>query len=337
MSFINKHSTIIRRSSKDLFFINYDKEISYKYYNKDNNFVFEKKLIANNSIDFSNCYFSLNRFDEIYGVYCDNGLRMLSTTSESSTFYEKEILGYDSSKFGISFPYLNIINDDIHIFYYVYNHNSNNTCALFHHFKHKDVWTENKIDFINHIVLDNYIVIWSQDTPIIFYFNLVNGFEEIFLSKFNLSTLTWSNPIQITNSKKNKIYLNVLKDSMNFYHITFCERIESGYSVKYINGYLNDNLFEVDNSSYITYPSTFMYPCLLKKDSILYLMWVNFGRLYTSSSSDLGKTWSEHKIDPYSVEDDFIRANFFSNYKDDSSYNVNSIFTTMDDVGIIGF
>lgn len=338
MSFVNKCSTIIRRSSKDMFYIHLDKDISYNYYNKDSELVFSKKLIRNGSIDFTNCYFTLSNLDNIYGIYNDGSLKMLTALSNSSTFTKNEILKYDSKIFGICFPYINVINnDDIHILYYVYNNNSANTCALFHHFKHNNVWTENKIDFINHIVLDNFLVIWSQDSPIVFYFNLVNGFEEIFFSKFNLNTLTWSNPTQITNSGKNKIYLNILKDSMNFYHLTFCENLESGYSVKYINGYLNDTTFEIDVSNFITGPSICMYPSFLKKDSTLYLMWVNYGKLYTSSSTDLGRNWSTHEIDDFSVENDFIRSNFFSNFKNDIPYNVNSVFTSVDDIGILGF
>lgn len=337
MSFINKCSTIIRRSSKDMFFIHLDKDIQYNYYNNKNELVFSKNLIQNNSIDFTNCFFNLDKFDNIYGIYNDGSLKMLTSLNNSSSFTQKEILRYDSKKFNICFPYINVINNDIHILYYVYNLNSSNTCALFHHLKHNGTWIENKIDFISHIVLDNFIVLWNHDSPLVFYFNLVNGIEEIFLSRFNPTTLTWSSPIQITNSGKNKIYLNVLKDSMNFYHITFCENLENGYAVKYLNGYLNDNSFDVDVSNYITGPSTCMYPSFLKKDSILYLMWINYGKLNTTCSKDLGRNWSEHEIDEYSIEDEFIRANFFSNYISDVSYNVNTVFTSIDDIGILGF
>ena len=45
MSFINKCSTIIRRSSKDMLYIHLDKGISYNYYDKNNELVFSKKLI----------------------------------------------------------------------------------------------------------------------------------------------------------------------------------------------------------------------------------------------------------------------------------------------------
>lgn len=337
MSFENKCSTIIRRASKDIFFIKLDGEISYMYYDENNNLKFSKTIISDNSLDFSNSYFTLNDLDEIYGIYCNDSLKMVFAPRNSSSFLEKDILNYDNTKFEVSFPYFNIIDNNIHIFYYVYNLKSNNTCALFHHFKHNDIWTENKIDFINHIILDKYSIIWNQDIPIIFYFNLINGYEELFFSKFNMNTLTWTTPIQVTNSQKNKLYLNIIKDSLNFYHIVFCEKVNDAYCVKYINGYLNDNMFEIDTFSYLSESSTCMYPSLLKNNNILSIMWVDFGRLYYRTSNNLGKSWSEVFIDELSTEEYFIRSNFFSNCDKDKMFNVNSVFTTMDDVGLLGF
>ncbi|MGL5329518.1 MAG: hypothetical protein ACRDD7_09625, partial [Peptostreptococcaceae bacterium] len=318
-------------------FINLDDEISYKYYDSSGKYIFSDTLKNASSINFSNTYFTLNNLDEIYGIYCDNSLKMMFLPSNSSSFIESEILSYDYTKFEISFPFLNIINDNIHIFYYVYSIDSINTCALFHHVKHNNIWTENKIDFIEHIVLDNYNIVWNQDIPIIFYFNLVNGFEELFFSKFNTNTLSWSNPIQITNSKRNKVYLNIIKDSMNFYHITFCEEINNGYAVKYLNGYLNDDMFKIDTFNYINSPSLCMYPSLLKKNSELFITWIEFGRLYTNKSIDLGKTWSKHNIEMLDDKEAFIRSKFFSNYDKDKQFNVNSVFTTIDDIGLLGF
>ena len=139
MSFINKCSTIIRRSSKDMLYIHLDKGISYNYYDKNNELVFSKKLIKDDSIDFTNCFFTLSNLDNIYGIYNDGSLKMLTALSNSSTFTQTEILKYNSKKFGICFPYINVINNDIHILYYVYNNNSANTCSLFHHIKHNNL------------------------------------------------------------------------------------------------------------------------------------------------------------------------------------------------------
>ena len=228
------------------------------------------------------------------------------------------------------------IEDNPHIFYYVFNNNSTNTCALFHHYKHKDYWIENKIDFINHIVLNNFTVLWNGFIPTIFYFNLVNGCEEVFASRFNLGTFTWSDPIQITNSGHNKLYLSAIRDNINFYHICFCEYENNGYIVKYINGYLSENKFNLKTSSYLSEPSTCMYPELIKNNSKLLLSWVNYNKLFTCTSTNDGLTWSKPNIDEYSLEDNFIRSTFYSNYKDDLEYNISHVFSTLNDVGILG-
>ena len=250
--------------------------------------------------------------------------------------HSKECITYNYKKFGLVFPHIQYINDNTHVFYYAFNNNSSNTCVLFHHYKENDYWVENKIDFVNHLVLNDYIILWNKSVPTIFYFNLVNGCEEIFASRFNLGTFTWSTPIQITNSGENKIYLSGIRDSINFYHISFCENIKNGYSVKYINGYLNDNKFELNNSSYLSKPSTCMYPSIIKNENKLLISWVDFNKLFTSSSENLGKSWDEPHLDNDSIEEKFSRCSFYSNYKGDLSYNVNEVFSTINDVGILG-
>ena len=239
MSFINERFAIIRRSYKDMFYISPDSDGLYYNYYDDNGCLLQKnKLINYNNIDFTKYSISIDKDDNIYCIYCDKSLEILKCSNQSFIFKKIEAITYNYKKFALAFPYVKYIEDNPHIFYYVFNNNSINTCALFHHYKHKDYWIENKIDFINHIVLNNFTVLWNGSIPTIFYFNLVNGCEEVFASRFNLGTFTWSDPIQITNSGYNKLYLSAIRDNINFYHICFCEYENNGYIVKYINGYL---------------------------------------------------------------------------------------------------
>ena len=337
MSFINECYAIVRRKNKDMLYIYLrNNGLYYKYYDSNNNLVHKDILINNTDIDFTKYSFSLDEDDNIYCIYCDKSLQILECKNNSNTFIPKESITYNFKKFGLAFPYIKYINDSVHIFYYVFNNESTNTCALFHHYKENNYWIENKIDFINHLVLNNFVVLWNGLAPTIFYLKLINGCEEVFASKFNLGTFCWSDPIQITNSNKNKIYLDVIRDSMNFYHLCFCEYVKNGYVVKYINGYLNNNKFEMDTSSYLSQPSTCMYPSLLKKDNKLFVYWVNFNKLFTSYCENNGKTWCDPSIDEYSIKDDFVRSAFLSNYKDDLGYNINHVFSTSNEVGILG-
>ncbi|WP_455539426.1 hypothetical protein [Terrisporobacter sp.] len=337
MSFINERCAIIRRSNKDMFYIYLGSDgLYYNYYDAKGYIVHRDILINDMNLDFSRYSFSLDKNDNLYCIYCNNYLQILECRANSFIFTKEESITYNYKKFGLAFPYIKYIDDNFHIFYYVFNNNSANTCALFHHYKQNTHWIENKIDFINYIVLDNFYVLWSESVPTIFYFNLVNGCEEIFSSRFNLGTFTWSEPIQITKTGKNKLYLGCIKDNINFYHFCFCEYQDNGYVVKYINGYLCENKFDLKTSSYLSNPSTCMYPSLIKTDSTLYISWVNFNKLFTSTSKDLGKTWSQASIDDFSKEDKFIRSIFCSNYEEDSKYNVSHVFSTLNDVGILG-
>lgn len=337
MSFINECCALIRRSGKDMLYINLGKDgLYYNYYDNNDNIVHRDRLILDMNIDFTKYSFNLDEDDNIYCIHCNNSLNILQCKKNSHVFTQKDNITYNYKKFGINFPYIKYINEDAHVFYYVCNNNSSNVSALFHHYKHNDHWVENKIDFVNHIILDNFTVLWNNAVPTIFYFNLVNGCEEVFTSRFNLGTYSWSEPLQITNSGKNKLYLSAIRDNINFYHICFCESNENGYMIEYLSGYLNENKFATETSTYVNSPSACMYPSLIKSETTLYISWVDFNKLFTVKSDNLGKSWSKPSLDEDSIEEKFSRASFYSNYYEDCKYNVSYVFSTLHDVGILG-
>ncbi|MPM42605.1 hypothetical protein SDC9_89271 [bioreactor metagenome] len=338
MSFSNNSSTIIRRSNKDIFSIycnDKDQRLICNCFDKDYNF-YNSITILNKFIDFTNYSVSLGTDDTIYGVYKDNGIKYFEISNDNTLSFN-EIFTFNDEKFDLLFPYIKKVDNNLHLFYYVFNNEAPGTCALFHHHNKNNIWTENKIDFLTHSILNNYCISWVNNSPIVFYLNIVDGYEEVFLSRFNCNSLTWSTPLQITHSKKNKVYLSVLKDAMNFYHLTFCENEDNAYSVKYINGYLMDDGLDIRNAKSISIPCACMYPNLIKHKSNIYLMWVEYNRLKTCSSSDLGSSWTNQTIDEFSIEEDFIKANFLSNYKEDLLYNSTSVFTTSNDIALLGF
>lgn len=337
MSFINQCNAIIRRYNKDMFYMNLGKEgLYYNYYDSNDSIVHRDRLISYKGLDFTKYNFSMDTNDNIYCIYCSDTLQILQCKRGSNIFLQKEAINYNYKKFGIIFPHVKYIGDNAHVFYYVCNNSSPNMSALFHHYNDGEKWSEYKIDFINHIILDNFIVLWNDKIPTVFYFNLVNGCEEVFSSRFNLGTYAWSAPLQITNSGKNKLYLNVIRDNLNFYHLTFIENQEGGYVVKYLNGYLNENKFSTENSAAVSSSAPCMYPSLLKDNNNLIISWVEFNRLYSVKSSNSGKTWGEPLLSEESIEDDFCRAIFYSNYEKDTSYKVNHVFSTLQDIGILG-
>ena len=76
MTFINSTTNLIRRSTKDIFYIFNNHGLYYNYYNKDNKLSKRNILISNNTLDYTQFYFSIDKFDKIYGIikYSQNGI-----------------------------------------------------------------------------------------------------------------------------------------------------------------------------------------------------------------------------------------------------------------------
>jgi len=336
MAFVNVCEGLIRKSNKDMINLKYTKGLVADYISSDGNLINSKKLV-NGDISFIDTCFDIDDQDNVYGVVNNKEGHLLYIYNKDINFNTSTILNYDSEKFNISYPYVKNINGNIHLIYYLSNKTTNTVSALFHHFNRNGEWFENKIDFVNHVVLNNFIVTWNGDTPTVFYLNSVNGAEELFACRFNHATKVWSNPIQITNSQMPKIYLSIIKDSMNFYHIAYSENVNLGYAIKYTNGYLKEDSFETTRSNYITGASTCSFPSLTQVNSNLYLSWIQYNKLCTAISNDLGNTWNDRNIDEHSIEEDFIRFSFRSNCINDKDYNTDTVFGTKDPFGILGF
>lgn len=334
MGFFNECSYVIRKSNKDMILIKSENGLRYKYF-KNSNSIVHSESITLVPIDFSNYYFDIDSNDNVYGIFLDSKINILKLNNDSNKFLTLHTIDYDSENYTITFPYIKFINNTIHIFYYL----TNKDCAttiLFHHYNNGKQWFENKVDFINLPVLDNFTIYFNEKVPTIFYFKENNEFPQVYCTNFNLSNLSWNDPICITNSLENKIYLSVLKDKLNFYHITYCESNDFKYSIKYLNGYLNNNSFDESVNKFITDGSLYLYPSILKYNSSIFISYVHKNILYTCYSDDLGCSWSESYEDEFSINDKFIRACFKSNYLSDKDYISTNVFVSKDPFGILG-
>ena len=339
MTFINNTSNSIRRSSKDIFYIFNNNGLYYNYYDKDNTLIKDNILISNNTIDYTQFYFTIDNLDKIYGIVSDNAIKIVECEKDSNIFLLKETFSFDYEKFAVCFPFIKYIDDNIHMFYYVYSPKFTNSAVIFHQYKNNEgQWIENQIDFVNFNILNQFYIVFNDNIPTIFYLNLVDNYEQVFYSTFDYNNLSWSNPIQLTNTASNKLYLNILKiPDSDMYHLVFCENTNDQYSVKYLNFNVKDNILVQNISCFITEPSLYTFPSLIMENSILYCMWVSFDKLFTSFSKDFGKTWSKPVCDETSVSEYFLRTNIHSNVDDDLIYKDLYLFTTMNTLSILGF
>lgn len=335
MGFFNEYEYVLRKSNKDMMVIKPYNGLMYNYFrNSEENLLCSS--ITNSPLTFSNYYFDIDKNDIIYGIYNDKNLNIVSFNDTLKKFSIINQIEYDYQNFSIDFPYIKFIDDDIHILYYLTNKASSST-ILFHHYRHNDIWFENKIDFINIPFIDSFTVFFNNNTPIIFYIGDTNGTTQIFTSSFNISTCLWSKPFQITSDSTNKIYLSVIRDSLNFYHITFSETLENSYCVRYLNGYLNSDTFDICSSNIVTDAGEYVFPNIIKFGNLLYLMWVNNKILYTSISNNLGLFWNDGIEDTFSMSNKFNRCCIKSNYPLDLEYNSSSLFISDKDISILGF
>ena len=84
MSFINKCSTIIRRSDKEIFKFYVDNTIKIDHYDKNNNLISSTNLDNLKGMDFTNCSFCIdNNNNNIYGIYKDNNLKDYTSSTKS--------------------------------------------------------------------------------------------------------------------------------------------------------------------------------------------------------------------------------------------------------------
>ena len=325
MPFINKTEILIQKSNKNLTIFNLDKNIIYDIIDINFNKLSSHKIIDGNYC-FLDIWLDINNDDSIYGVINDKKGKLLNVNIKDDIIDKTTIIKYDYKDFFIKFPYIKNTSEGNHLIYYSLNKNIFYSSRLIHIYKKNDVHVKKQIDFINYNIMSNFIVTWDNNTPSIFYFKFVNGAEELFISTFNLNCCEWSIPLQITNTKKCKVYLSVIRHIDDSYHIVFSENNNDRYYCQYINGHLKDGKFNIYKSTFIRSGVMCLFPHLIEFNSTIYAQWVEYHDLYTCKSSDLGETWSVPTLCKSMSDSPFLRYEFRSNYNGPKIYTLSTVF-----------
>lgn len=325
MPFINKTEILIQKSNKNSTIFNLDKNIVYNSIDSNFNKLSSHKIIDGNYC-FVDIWLDINNDDSIYGVINDKKGKLLNVNIKDDVIDKTTIIKYDYKDFFIKFPYIKNTPKGNHLIYYLINKNLFYSSNLIHIYIKNDIYVKKQIDFIDYNIMSNFIVTWDNNTPSIFYFKFINGSEELFISTFNLDSLQWSVPLQITNSKKSKIYLSVIRHIDDSYHIVFSENNNDRYYCRYINGYLKDGKFNIYKSTFIRSTVMCLFPHLIEFNSTLYAQWVEYHDLYTCKSNDLGETWSAPILCKSISNSPFLRYEFRSNYNNHKIYTLSTVF-----------
>ena len=311
MSFIDKTNILIKKNNNDLYYFDLDKDIIFSKISKVNN-VLESKKLFNGDYSFVDIWLDTNEKDNIYGIINDKRGRILNLNINESSVDKHTMIKYDYKNFIIKFPYTKQISNMKHTIYYSINKNVPLLANLIHIFEVDNICVKNTIDFIDYSILSNFVVFYSNNKPIIFYFKVIDKFEELFVSTFDLNSKSWCNPIQITKSNKNKIYLSALQYDINSYHIVYSENYDNKYYCKYINLSLENSSLKINKESIVSKDVMCLFPSLIKEDSTLYIQWVEYFDLYICKSEDSGINWSKPIINKDISNQPFIRYQYIS-------------------------
>lgn len=335
MSFTNNFGTIIKRFDKKINTIFLDNGISYCRFNSNLDLIYRKEII-NGYYSFADVWFDVNKDDTLYGlVNLKNGtLSHLYINNKFLIF--SNILKYNPNLYNIKFPFIKNFGNNTHIIYYLINGNTPSSCKFIHHYKKEGKWIKSQIDNVHFSILSNFTVTCTNSALNLFYFNIVDGTEELFVSSLDLTKNSWSLPVQITNSNKNKVYLSVIQDSNNLCHVVFSENNFGKYYCYYLNVYIKDNKFIPHNHAVISDTIACAFPNVLENNNIIYIQWLEYNTLYKSYSKDLGISWSKPVSDNKSFEYLFSSFSYRSNSPDDKAYNFSNIFAINNSIEALG-
>lgn len=336
MTFMRKFDTLLQKSNDNMCKIDSDNGINISTLDQNFKLLSVKKVLTG-SFSFLDYWFDINKNDNIYGIINNKSGSLIYYNIKNNYIISNKIINYNPQCEFIKFVYIKNTDDCIHIIYYLMDINDTVTGSLIHHYKKNNKWITNTIDNISYNILTNFVVTYDDDDlPTIFYYNLKNGFEELYTSTFSITSQSWSKPIQITNSKKSKIYLSVIKDSNNRYHILFSENNFSKYLCTYINGYIHDSSFITDITKVIGSTIACMFPNVIEINNKIYANWIEYHNLYISMSDDYGITWSRSTLVNDSYRLPFICCNYHSNKEKSHSFNYFTLYMYENSNKLIG-
>ncbi|MBN1038997.1 hypothetical protein DVW12_09815 [Clostridium botulinum] len=325
MTFLRTFDTLLHKSDNHFYKINSKNGITLYNYAYNFQLISSKKIIDGN-FSFVDYWFDISTNDAIYGIINNKKNALLYTYITNKYIIKSTLIKYDPDSTCIKFICIKNIDETTHIFYFSLSKFQTCTCELIHHYKQNNIWKTCKIDTISYEVLTNFVVIYDNDIPSIFYFKLVDGFEELFISTFNISQCNWSIAMQITSSKKHKIYLSGIKDSNNYYHLLFSENNTNKYCCTYISGYIKNNTFNVINNWTIADTVACTFPNLIEYNHKIYANWIEYHTLYVRSSPNNGNNWSDILIDYDSSSLEFVYCNYHSNFTYDKNLNSYALY-----------
>lgn len=335
MSFIKQSSILIKNSSNCLYRICTNNGISFNYIDSDFN-VKKNKEISSESSSLSTTYFDIDFNDNIYGLFTEKNKYLNYLHINNSLISKTLILKYNENKYNIKFPFIKRINNMIHIIFYEISKEKAYLSTLVHYYKNNDNWIKSTIDILNYRLVNNFEVIINENSLKIYYFKIIEGYEELFVANYNLDQEKWNIPYQLTSSKKSKVYLSVLEDSKNIFHISYCEKNQNQFYCKYMQLLFKNTIPFIQKDIFLSTKISGTFPNIVKYKNTLYCQWLQYNHLYSTYSIDNGDNWNEIKLCIDSFNSSFTQFLFKSNFNNDKYLNAPKLYSYENSLILLG-
>lgn len=335
MPFVRRFYTLVKNSTQTIIINNLDNSLKMQRFDYNFDLISSKELL-DGSYSFVDVWFDINEDNTIYGIINAHKNNIMYLYINDKVVIKNTLLEYDPNKFNIQFVYIKKKDCSTHIIYYLIDKCNINQCTLIHYYRERNTWIKKQIDTIEYNILTNFVVIFENSIPTIFYLKVINGHEELFVSTFDLDNKVWTTPIQITNSHKFKVYLSVIKCSNGSYHITYSENNSNKYYCAYINVSINENTFNIINNKIISETVACTFPNIIEHKQIFYIQWIEFNILHYCISYNSGKNWAIPILDKTSSDHDFNCYSYKSITSDNNKYNHPVIFAQDKPFNILG-
>lgn len=336
MGFMNMHDVLIMDNEENIYsFYMHEKKVKLLFYDKERGRA-DKKLIASDCLDEYDATISDEGVVYLVCQKIDSSIVLITIEKgrqEESVLAEE----FDGKLRNLN---ITIINDIVHIIYCLESKEGNKRYRIFHHNLLGDNWNTNIVSDISAgNILNPISLVKKEDKLIIGYYDMVDNYEQVFVSILNLADSNWLDKIQLTEDNSTKLYLDMIINDKNEIDICYSKLVEGNFLVTHKKYELSDLAVTKVAEHALSNPSNCMYPTFIYEGNTLWLIWIEFNGLLSCYSKDEGMSWSLPFSWESSKKNDFARYKFSTNNDPIANiYKINYGFCTYgDDLSFIGF
>lgn len=296
MAFIQGHEFIVENNLGMIFnfYLNEEKHIEYIVSDEKGKWK-EKGLVFNELTE--SLHLDIDDNDNIYIIsYSGNGC-LYYHEYINETWANHLIVQYPAAEQKVFYPIIKNINKEIHIFYYLLGTKEKNKIYLLHLKFNNGKYSSNHITTTySHEYINPFKIFVDDNEILLLYTSVTKGHEQVFVSRSDIFTGQWTEPLCITSSKDKKIYMDGLLDSDKILHLIWSRYDEEHLLVQYLKVDVNiitegeiNKLEAISLSS----ESSSSFPVIIYYKKVLWVIWTEMGKLISSYTLDRGENWSE--------------------------------------------